>query len=131
MLSKKRLDAVRVWDDIADAKSSKDILEGTVSEVNKGGVVVNVKGIRVFVPASQTGLPRNADMNELLKKKVKLPITELNQSRRRVVGSIREAARIERKAKADAIWNEIEVGKHYEGTVKSLTSYGDVYKRQR
>lgn len=124
MLSKKRLDAVRVLDDIADAKSSKDILEGTVSEVNKGGVVVNVKGIRVFVPASQTGLPRNADMNELLKKKVKLTITELNQSRRRVVGSIREAARIERKAKADAIWNEIEVGKHYEGTVKSLTSYG-------
>lgn len=124
MLSKKRLDAVRVWDDISNARTSRDILEGTVVEENKGGVVVNVKGIRVFVPASQTGLPRDAEMSQLLKTKVKLAITELNQGRRRVVGSIREAQRAERRAKAEAVWNEIEVGKHYEGTVKSLTSYG-------
>lgn len=124
MLSKKRLDAVRIWDDIGDAKTSRDILEGVVTEENKGGVVVNVKGIRVFVPASQTGLPRGAEMSQLLKQKVKLVITEFNQGRRRVVGSIREAARAERKAKADAVWNEIEIGKHYDGVVKSLTSYG-------
>ena len=124
MLSKKRLDAVRVWDDIGNAKTSRDILEGVVTEVNKGGVVVNVKGIRVFVPASQTGLPRDADMSQLLKQKVKLCITEVNQGRRRVVGSIREAERAERRARSEAIWNEIEVGKHYQGVVKSLTSYG-------
>lgn len=124
MLSKKRLDAVKVWDDIGNARTSRDILEGTVVEVNKGGVIVNVKGIRVFVPASQTGLPRDADMNQLLKQKVKLCITEVHQGRRRVVGSIRDAARAERKAQAEKVWSEIEVGKHYEGTVKSLTSYG-------
>jgi 4-hydroxy-3-methylbut-2-enyl diphosphate reductase len=63
-------------------------------------------------------------MSELLKKKVKLRITEVNQPRRRVVGSIRAVAFEERKARAEAVWNEIEVGKHYNGTVKSLTSYG-------
>lgn len=110
--------------DIGSARTSRDILEGTVVEVNKGGVIVNVKGIRVFVPASQTGLPRDADVNQLLKQKVKLCITEVHQGRRRVVGSIRDAARAERKAQAEKVWSEIEVGKHYEGTVKSLTSYG-------
>ena len=47
----------------------------------KGGIVVSVKGIRVFVPASQTGLPRDADMSELLKKKVRLRITDDSKAR--------------------------------------------------
>jgi len=123
-LSKKRLDAVRIWDDIGNAKSARDVVEGIVTEENKGGVVVSVKGIRVFVPASQTGLPKEANMAELLKKKVRLVINEVNQGRRRVVGSIKDADRAERRAKAEAVWNELEVGKHYNGTVKSLTSYG-------
>ena len=124
MLSKKRLDSVKAWDNISDARNSKSILEGTVVEENKGGIVVNVKGVRVFVPASQSGLPKDAAMTELLKKRVKLRITEVNQPRRRVVGSIRAVAFEERRARAEQIWNEIEVGKKYRGTVKSLTSYG-------
>jgi 4-hydroxy-3-methylbut-2-enyl diphosphate reductase len=124
MLSKKRLDSVKAWDDIATARNEKTAVEGTVVEENKGGIVVSVKGVRVFVPASQSGLPKDAPMSELLKKKVKLRITEVNQPRRRVVGSIRAVAFEERKARAEAVWNEIEVGKHYNGTVKSLTSYG-------
>ena len=39
-----------------------------MTEVNKGGIVVNVKGIRVFVPASQTGMPRGADLSEMIKR---------------------------------------------------------------
>jgi 4-hydroxy-3-methylbut-2-enyl diphosphate reductase len=124
MLSKKRLDSVKAWDTIADARNEKAVVEGTVIEENKGGIVVSVKGVRVFVPASRTGLPKDAPMSELLKKKVRLRITEVNQPRRRVVGSISAVAYEERRAKAEAIWNEIEVGKHYKGVVKSLTSYG-------
>jgi len=124
MLSKKRLDSVKVWDDICDARTSRAVVEGTVVEDNKGGVVVNVKGVRVFVPASQSGLPKDAPMTELLKKKVRLRITEVNQPRRRVVGSIRAVAYEERRERAEKIWEEIEVGKHYHGVVKSLTSYG-------
>ena len=123
-LSKKRLDSVKNWDTIEAAVEEKTILEGTVTEVNKGGVVVNVKGIRVFVPASQTGKPRGADLSEMVKEQVKLRITEVNRSRRRVVGSIRSVLAEERAAKAAEVWANIEEGKHYEGTVKSLTSYG-------
>ena len=123
-LSKKRLDTVKNWDTIEAAVEEKTVMEGVVTEDNKGGVVVNVKGIRVFVPASQTGMPRGADLSEMLKERVQLRITEVNRSRRRVVGSIRAVAAEARAAKAAEVWEGIEVGKKYEGTVKSLTSYG-------
>ena len=123
-LSKKRLDSVKNWDTIEAAVEDKTVLEGTVTEDNKGGIVVNVKGIRVFVPASQTGKPRGADLSEMIKEHVKLRITEVNRSRRRVVGSIRAVQAEERAAKAAEVWANIEEGKKYEGTVKSLTSYG-------
>ena len=123
-LSKKRLDAAKSWNDVEAAAEDGTILEGVVTEENKGGVVVNVKGVRVFVPASQTDLPREANLAELLKKTVRLKITEVNKARKRVVGSIRRVAQAERRARTEAIWNEIEVGKKYHGTVKSLTSYG-------
>jgi 4-hydroxy-3-methylbut-2-enyl diphosphate reductase len=123
-LSKKRLDAAKVWADVEAAVEDGTILEGVVTEDNKGGVVVSVKGVRVFVPASQTDLPRDASMAELLKKTVRLKITEVNKARKRVVGSIRRVAQAERRERTEAIWNEIEVGKKYHGVVKSLTSYG-------
>ena len=123
-LSKKRLDTVKSWDDIEQAREEHTTVEGVVTEENKGGVVVNIKGVRVFIPASQTGLPRDAAMSELLKKKVRLRITEVNRARRRVVGSIRAVEAEERAAKAAEVWNNIEEGKRYSGTVKSLTSYG-------
>ena len=123
-LSKKRLDMVKGWEEIEAAKDDETVMEGFVTEDNKGGVVVSVKGIRVFVPASQTGLPRETPMSELLKKKVRLVITEVNRARRRVVGSISKVTRAERAAAAEKVWAEIEDGKRYTGTVKSLTSYG-------
>ncbi len=123
-LSKKRLDAAKVWADVEAAVEDGTVLEGVVTEDNKGGVVVSVKGVRVFVPASQTDLPRDAAMSELLKKTVRLKITEVNKARKRVVGSIRRVAQAERRERTEAIWNEIEIGKKYHGVVKSLTSYG-------
>ena len=123
-LSKKRLEAGKAWEEIEAAAENKDIVEGVVTEENKGGIVVNVKGIRVFVPASQSGVAKGGDLGELLKKNVQLRITEVNRARRRVVGSIRSVASEQRKAAQEKIWNEIEVGKQYHGTVKSLTSYG-------
>ena len=124
MLSKKRLDAVKVWDDIAEACENKTTLEGKVTEENKGGIVVNVKGVRVFVPASQSGQPRGAELSEMIGKTVSLRITEVNRARRRVVGSIRAVQYEARQAAQAEIWNNIEVGKHYNGVVKSMTSYG-------
>jgi 4-hydroxy-3-methylbut-2-enyl diphosphate reductase len=124
MLSKRRLDAAKAWTMVEEAFENAVVLEGTVTEDNKGGVVASVRGVRVFVPNSQTGLPKDADMSALLKKKVRLKITEVNRGRRRVVGSISAVAKDERRERAEKIWSEIEVGKRYQGIVKSLTGYG-------
>ena len=123
-LSKKKLDAQKNWDEIEQACEDKTVVEGYITEQNKGGIVANVKGIRVFIPASQTGVPKNGDMGALVKTTVKLKITEVNRQRKRVVGSIRAVTAEARKAAAEKIWAEIEVGKKYQGVVKSLTSYG-------
>ena len=123
-LSKKRLDADKTWNAIEAAVEDGTVMEGVVTEDNKGGVVVSVNGLRVFVPASQTDLTRDAEMSQLLKKTVRLKITEVNKARKRVVGSIRRVAQAERRERTEAIWNEIEIGKRYHGVVKSLTSYG-------
>ena len=124
MLSKRRLDAVKNWEDVERACADETVVEGVVTEENKGGIVVSVKGIRVFVPASQSGLPRDAEMSQLLKQKVQLRITEVNKGRRRVVGSIRSVAAKARREAIAKVWDEIEIGKRYDGVVKSLTSYG-------
>ena len=123
-LSKRRLDAAKSWQTIEQAQADGEIVEGVVTEENKGGVVVSVGGVRVFVPASQSGLPKDAPMTQLVKTTVRLKITEVNRGRRRVVGSIRAVLQKERREKAEAVWNEIEDGKVYHGVVKSLTSYG-------
>ena len=123
-LSKKRLEAGKAWEDVEAAAESKAVVEGIITEENKGGVVANVKGIRVFIPASQTGVPKNGDLSAMVKQTVQLKITEVNRARRRVVGSIRAVSSELRKAAQEKLWSEIEVGKKYQGTVKSLTSYG-------
>ena len=123
-LSKKRLDSVKNWEDIEAAKENKTIIEAKITETNKGGVVANLRGIRIFVPASQTGLPKSGDMETLVGTTQRMRITEVNRARRRVVGSIRAVLAEERAEKAAKIWAEIEPGKRYTGVVKSLTSYG-------
>ncbi len=123
-LSRKKLEGMKVWDDVEAACENKTVVEGLITEENKGGLVANVKGVRVFIPASQTGIAKGGELASLKGKVVKMKITEFNRQRRRVVGSIRAVSSEARKAAVEKIWNEIEVGKKYSGTVKSMTSYG-------
>ncbi len=123
-LSKKKLDGLKVWDEIESIYESKDPIEGVITEENKGGVVASIRGIRVFIPASQTGIAKGGELSSLKGQTVKMKITEVNRARRRVVGSIRAVSSEQRRAAFEKIWSEIEVGKKYHGVVKSLTSYG-------
>lgn len=123
-LSKKKLDGMKIWDEMATYVDDKTTVEGTITEENKGGLVANVKGIRVFIPASQSGIAKGGDMAGMVGKTVKMRITEVNRARRRVIGSIRAVTAEERKAAQEKIWTEIQEGAKYHGVVKSLTSYG-------
>ncbi len=124
MLSKKRFDSTKIWDNLMEAQENGTVLEGKVAEVIKGGVLVTSKGIRVFVPASQATASRGEALDALVGTNVQFRILEVNRARRRAVGSIRSVLRDQRKEQESAFWGEIEEGKVYTGKVKSLTSYG-------
>ena len=121
-LSKKKLDGMKVWDDLAKWCEEKTVVDAVITEENKGGLVAAVKGIRVFIPASQSGVAKGGDMVAMVGQNVQMRITEVN--RRRVIGSIRSVTAEARKAAQEKIWSEIQEGAKYRGTVKSLTSYG-------
>ena len=123
-LSKKKVDELVGFDNISKAKEEDAVLDGVVLNVVKGGILVSVDGVRVFVPASQTGLGRDKNLDELLKQKVQIKIIEVNESRRRAVGSIKAVAKAQREAAKAAFWETAEIGKVYKGEVKSLTYYG-------
>ncbi len=129
-LSKKRMDVDKNWNLLKAAYDNAEILEGKVVEAVRGGVIFQAGPNRVFIPASHTSLPRgeNAPTEEELSKLIgetgKIKIIDINEQRRRAVGSMRAVIREERKALQSKFWESAEVGKKYTGTVKSLTAYG-------
>ena len=121
-LSRVRFEAQKGMKDVSEAAENGTVMEGDVMEANKGGVVVTVKGVRVFVPRSQATMRRDEDYTKLVGQHVKLVITEC--AGRKIVGSINKVTAEENKAKRDEFWKNVEVDKQYTGVVKSLTSYG-------
>ena len=121
-LSRVRFEAQKGMKDVSEAAENGTVMEGDVMEANKGGVVVNVKGVRVFVPRSQATMRRDEDYTKLVGQHVKLVITEC--AGRKIVGSINKVTAEANKAKREEFWANVEVGKQYKGVVKSLTSYG-------
>lgn len=124
MLSKKRLDAQAGFEKVMAAAGTGEVLSGTVTDVVKGGVLAVTEGVKVFIPASLSGVSKNEPLEQLLKQKVDFVIREVNEKRHRAVGSIKDVLKEQKKALEEKFWSEVEVGKRYQGVVKSLTSYG-------
>ena len=123
-LSKKRIDSELGFEKITVAYNADVILEGIVESVVNSGVIIVYEGQRIFVPASQSGVPKSGNLETLLKQKVKFKIIEINEQRKRIIGSIRAVNRLENSEKREKFWAEIEVGKKFVGEIKSMESYG-------
>lgn len=123
-LSKKRVDADNSWVVLRDAYDNGTVLEGKVTSVIKGGVIVSTSGNTVFVPASQTGVARGEDLNVLLGTTQKIKLLEYDVAKKKALGSIKVILNEEKKSREAEIWASLEVGKHYMGTVKNLAAYG-------
>ena len=129
MLSKKKIDAHKYWDAIKAAAESGEHLEGTVKEIVKNekgyaGVIIPFGPNRVFIPASQTGIPKGEDLEPLKGQTVSFRIIDVNDSRKRAVGSIRSSARTARKAAEEEFFATAKAGDKFEGKVRALMSYG-------
>ena len=126
MLSKRRVDAQKGWEELKALAESNEVLTGKVVNVVKGGVIVIYNDNRVFIPASQATASRDDSLEDLVGQDVQFKLIEASQRGRmkRIVGSIRAVLREQRAAQKATFWENCEVGKHYKGVVKSITSYG-------
>ena len=126
MLSKRRVDAQKGWEELQEKVDSQEVLSSKVTEAVKGGVIVLYNGVRVFIPASQATASRDESLEDLVGQEVDFRLIEVSQHgrRRRAIGSIRSVLKEQRAAQREEFWKTCEIGKRYQGVVKSLTSYG-------
>jgi predicted RNA-binding protein with RPS1 domain len=120
----RRKRAQQAWERVVNARESGEVLTGTVTTAVKGGLLVDVGGIRGFLPASQVRVPQGTAIDTLVKSKVPLKVIDVDQNRRRIVVSHRRAAEEERRTKRAEILRSLEVGQTREGTVVRLTDFG-------
>ncbi len=124
LLSKKKVDSELNMTVVKEAFESGAILEGKVVSVIKGGLLVSVNSVRVFVPASQASLRFVSDLSTMQNQTVSLKIIDFDDRRNRATGSIKVVLAAEQKEKEAKFWADAEEGKTYQGTVKSLTTFG-------
>ncbi len=123
-LSRKRIEKIEDWQAVVAAKESGDILEGKITDVVKGGVMVQYRTVKIFIPASQTGLDKETDLATLAGTTVKFIVIDVENNRNRAVASIKSVLRKQRKEAAAKLWETIEEGQKFKGTVKSIASFG-------
>lgn len=126
MLSKKRVDAQKNWEELEALNGSDEIFTGEVIEAVNGGIIVMLKGNRIFIPASQATLSRDEDPSALVGKEVQYRLLEVSRKgrRKRAIGSIKSVLKEKRAEEKAKLLETLAVGNHYKGVVKSLTSYG-------
>src|SRR5579884_2554590 len=120
----RRLRAQQAWERVVNAKETNESLTGVVTAAVKGGLLVDVGGIRGFLPASQVRPPQGTSIEALVKAKMPLRVIDIDQSRRRIVVSHRRALEDERRAKRRELLSSLQVGQVREGTVVRLTDFG-------
>ncbi len=124
VLSRKKIVMMEGWNKIKEAYENGEILEGKIIKTVRGGVVALSDAYQVFIPAKQVSLRFVQDLESLLNTTVQFKIIEVDERRKRVVGSARTILEAQKKEVEDKFWAEVAVDKEYTGTVKSLTSFG-------
>ena len=124
ILSKKKVDGVKNWQKMVDYQASGEVVNAKITEATKGGVVCVIDGVRAFIPASMTGVAKDGDMSTLVGTVQEVKVVEIKDDKKKAIASIKAVLREKRKAEKDAFWASIEEGQEFQGTVKSLATYG-------
>ena len=124
VLSKKNVDAKKNWRDIIAAYEEGRLINATVKEVVKGGLVADAAGIRAFIPASHLAMRYVENMESYVGQELELKIIELDRAKRRVVASRKEVLKQEAEEAKTRVWEQLEVGMRIKGTVQRLTNFG-------
>jgi small subunit ribosomal protein S1 len=120
----RRLRAQQAWERVVAAHTGGEQVTGTVTAAVKGGLLVDVGGIRGFLPASQVRVPIGTAIEALVKTKVPLKVLDIDAGRRRIVVSQRRAVDEERRTKRSELLRSLEVGQIREAVVARLADFG-------
>jgi small subunit ribosomal protein S1 len=122
-LSKMKADMSLAWEEIAQACERGDILEGTVVEVVKGGLTVDI-GVRAFLPASQIDTRPIKNLDQFVGQNLKFKVVKFNKKRGNIVLSRKSVIEEEREQLKSSTLKQIKVGAIVRGVVKNITDYG-------
>ncbi|MDO5308286.1 MAG: 30S ribosomal protein S1 [Planctomycetia bacterium] len=124
VLSKRKAARIENWHRFVEKVKEGDLVEGVVTKKIKGGLLVDVDGVHVFLPASQVDVRRPTDVNDFIDKPLKCKILSIDLDRHNVVVSRRALIEEERKQKKEALLATLEVGQLREGVVKNIAEFG-------
>ena len=124
LLSKKRADNIKVWDEFKECLDDNKTLEVTVSDIVKGGATAYIKGVRAFIPASQMSDAYIENLQDFKGKTLEVKIIELDLEKKNIVLSRKVIEKLENEVKKDIVWNELKKGEKRTGVVTRLAKFG-------
>ncbi|WP_372371606.1 30S ribosomal protein S1 [Candidatus Uabimicrobium sp. HlEnr_7] len=123
VLSKKKADRIKGWEELIATKKEGDLVEGKVIRKIKGGLLLDV-GVPVFLPASQIDIRRTGDISEYIGRTLQAQIIKIDQTRMNIVVSRRRLIEEERKKMKEKLLEELEEGQVRKGVVKNIADFG-------
>ena len=123
ILSKKRARFEKAWRRIEAAADSGEPVQGTVIEVVKGGLIIDL-GVRGFLPASLVDIRRVPNLDEYMGQPIETKVIELNRSRNNVVLSRRAVLEEQRKEDRERILDRLQPGQVVDGTISNIVDFG-------
>ncbi|MDE6357347.1 MAG: 30S ribosomal protein S1, partial [Eubacteriales bacterium] len=124
VLSKKRLEANKGFDELEEAFNNKQIVKGKIIDTIKGGLVANINNIRVFVPSSQISNKFIQDLSSFKGKEFDFNIIEFNKAKRRIIAGRRDLVQAEEDEAKAKVYNNLKAGDKVEGTVSRIVDFG-------
>jgi small subunit ribosomal protein S1 len=124
ILSKRRADRLRAWDRVSKKYKEDDEIAGNCVRKIKGGLLVDVEGVNVFLPASQVNLRRSHDISDFIGQPVRARIIKIDHERMNIVVSRRKLLEEERQRLREELLNDLKDGQVRKGTVKNIADFG-------
>ncbi len=123
-LSKRRADRLKAWERLATKYKEGDDIHGVVQRKIKGGLLVDVEGVNVFLPASQVNLRRTHDISDFIGEPLRARIIKIDPERMNVVVSRRKVLEEERQRQKEKLLEDIQEGQIRKGVIKNIADFG-------
>ena len=124
VLSKSKADRIRGWERLVESHKEGDVVRGRAIRKIKGGLLVDVSGVPVFLPASQVSIRRTRDIADYIGQELECKIIKIDSERRNIVISRRRLLEEQRAVAKQQLLDEIRVGDMRKGVVKNIADFG-------